>query len=86
MPIKNEKKIKIISNQKENIKNDINIDKKNNIPKRPSVINEKRIKVDILKNKNNVQKKTIEIKVNNNSEKNNFSIRKKYKLKNKNKS
>ena len=86
IPIKSEKKIKIISDQKENIKNDINIDKKNNIPKRPSVINEKRIKVDILKNKNNVQKKTIEIKVNNNSEKNNFSIRKKYKLKNKNKS
>ncbi len=81
IPIKKEKIIKITTSQKENRKNEMNIETKNHLLKKCG-ISEKRIHVDLLKNINRNKNKTMEIKVKN-VEKNNISLKNKNKIKNK---
>jgi hypothetical protein len=83
IPIKKEKIIKISNNQKENRKNAININIRNNLGKKNG-FSEKRIQVESLKNFNSNKNKTMEIKVKN-AERNNFSLRNRIRMKNKNK-
>ena len=81
--IKKDSKNNIIPNPKDNNKEEVKNEKKNNIPKRPpSRVFKNRSQEDDLKKSNITEKKMFENKIKN-LEKNNISIRNKYKLKNK---
>ena len=83
--IKKDSKNNIIPIPKDNKKEEVKNEKKNNIPKRPpSRVFKNRSHEDDLKISNITEKKMIENKIKN-LEKNNISIRNKYKLKNKSK-